>query len=113
MSDQDPQWSEVTRKGNPTRAGSINKMLKAMKRMEIARRGTPSQAWRSFVRKEFERLVTLCGQHERAEVGPWLSSYVTFQLHMIARLDDTATFRLPDLKVLHQYPDFGCTAKLC
>ena len=113
MLDNNHQWSEVTRKGNPTRAGSINKLLRAMKRMEVARRGKPSQARRSFVPKEFERLVTLCETHENAEVGPWLSSYVTFQLHMIARLDDTAKFRLPDLKVLQQYPDFGWTAKLC
>ena len=32
---------------------------------------------------------------------------------MIARLDDTAKFRLPELKPFVRYPDFGVTAKLC
>ena len=51
MLDQDHQWSEVTRKGNPTRAASINKLLRAMRRMEVARRGRPSKVRRSFVLK--------------------------------------------------------------
>ena len=32
---------------------------------------------------------------------------------MIARLDNTTKFRLLDFKILHQFPDFGCRAKLC
>ena len=70
MLDQDHQWSEVTSNGNPTRTASINKLLHAMRRMEVARRGRPSKARRSFVPKEFERLVSLCEQHENSEVGP-------------------------------------------
>jgi len=113
MLDQNHQWSEVTKKGNPTRAAVINKLLRAMKKMEAARRGKPSMARRSFIPKEFEKIVTLAENHEDPEVGACLPSYMTFQLHMIARLDDTAKFRLPDLKGFRQYPDLGCTAKLC
>ena len=113
MLDQNHQWSEITNTGNPTRTAIINKLLHAMKKMEAARRGKPSMARRSFIPKEFERLVSLCETHDNPEVGPWLASYVTFQLHMIARLDDTAKFRLPELKPFLRYPDFGCTAKLC
>ena len=32
------------------------------------------------------------------EIGAWLACYVTFQLHMIARLDDMTKFRLPELE---------------
>ena len=106
MLDNDHQWSKVTRKGNPTCAGIINKLLRAMKQMEVVRLGKPPQARRYFVPKEFERLVTLCETDENAEGDPWLSSYVTFQLHM-------TKFRLLDLKILHQYLNFGCTTKLC
>jgi hypothetical protein len=113
MLDQNHQWSEITKTGNPTRSAVFNKLLRAMKKMEAARRGKPSMARRSFIPKEFERLVCLCETHDIPEVGAWLASYVTFQLHMIARLDDTAKFRLPDLKPFFKYPDFGVTARLC
>ena len=113
MLDQGHQWSEITKMGNPTRSAAINKLLRGMKKMEAARRGKPSMARRSFIPKEFERLVSLCEQHEDEEIGAWLACYVTFQLHMIARLDDTAKFRLPELKPSVRYPDFGVTAKLC
>ena len=113
MLDQNHQWSEITKTGNPTRSAVLNKLLRAMKKMEAARRGKPSMARRSFIPKEFERLVSLCETHENPEVGAWLASYVTFQLHMIARLDDTAKFRLPDLKSFQKYPDFGVSARLC
>ena len=32
---------------------------------------------------------------------------------MIARVDDTAKFRAPDLKSFHQYPNYGVIARLC
>ena len=88
MLDNNHQWSEVTRKGNPTRAGSINKLLRAMKRMEVARLGKPSWPRRSFIPKELNHLVTLCKTHENVEVDSWLSSYMAFQLHMTAQLHD-------------------------
>ncbi len=32
---------------------------------------------------------------------------------MVARIDDTAKFRVPDLQPLHAFPDYGITARLC
>ena len=113
MLDQNHQWSEVTKKGNPTRAAVINKLLRAMKKFEAARLGKPSMARRSFIPKEFEMIVTLAEKHEDREVAACLPSFMTFQMHMIARLDDTGKFRLRDLKGFRQYSDLGCTAKLC
>ena len=80
MLDQGHQWSEITKMGNPTRSAAINKLLRGMKKMEAARRGKPSMARRSFIPKEFERLVSLCEQHEDEEIGAWLACYVTFKL---------------------------------
>ncbi len=43
----------------------------------------------------------------------WLAAYVAFQLSMVARIDDTAKFRAPDLQPLHAFPDYGITTQLC
>ena len=92
MLDQNHQWSEVTNTGNPTRSAVLNKLLRAMKKMEAARRGKPSMACRSFILKRFELRVSLCKRHDNPKIGAWLGSYVTFQLHMITWLDNMAKF---------------------
>ena len=47
------------------------------------------------------------------EIGVWLAGYLAFMYNMIARLDDTAKFRAPDLKAFFQFVNYGITAKLC
>ena len=98
MLDQNHRWSEITNTDNTARSAVLNNLLCAMKKMEVARCGKPCMARRFFVPKEFELLVSLCEAHDNPEVGAWLALCVTFQLHMIARLDDTTKFRLPGLK---------------
>ena len=70
MLDQNHQWSEITNTGNPARSAIINKLLRAMKKLEAARCGKPSMAHGSFVPLEFERSVSLCENHTNPEVGP-------------------------------------------
>ena len=48
---------------NPTRSAVINKLLRSMKKIEAACLGKPSQVRRSFIPKDFEKLVLLCEQH--------------------------------------------------
>ena len=69
MLDQNHQWSEITKTGNPPRSAILNKLLRSMKKIEAARRGKPSMARRSFIPKEFERLVCLCEMHNIPGVG--------------------------------------------
>ena len=42
-----------------------------------------------------------------------MSAYPNFMYNMIAWVDDTAKFRLPNLKPFNKFPDYGITAKLC
>jgi len=57
--------------------------------------------------------VNLNHSNEDEEIRTLLSSYFKFQYNMIARLDDSAKFRLPDLKTFNRFPEFGVVARLC
>jgi hypothetical protein len=112
MLNQITPWNEIARVGNPTRSTAVNKIIKAMKKMEAARLGRPSQARRAFRPIEFEQIIEILSAHGD-EVGIWMAAYLAFQFSMIARIDDTAKFRAPDLKPLEEFPFYGVTAKLC
>ena len=84
-----------------------------MKKMEAARRGKPSQARRPLFPVEFEAIIENLCTHNDLEDGTWLSDYLSFIYNMIARVDDTAKLRSPDLKPSNEFPDNGVTAKLC
>ena len=58
MLDNATPWSEVARHGNPTRAAPVNRLIKAMGKMEAARRGVPSRARRALLPAEFEAIIT-------------------------------------------------------
>ncbi len=75
--------------GNHTRL--VNKIIKALKRMEAARLSRPSQAWRAFRPKKFEQVIEILSA-QGDEPGIWMVAYLAFQFSMIARIDDTAKF---------------------
>lgn len=106
-------WNEVARVGNPTRSHNILTLIRSMKRMEVQRRGKPSQARRAFVAAEYENAIEYFTHNSDKEVGIWLAAYFSTQLNLIARLDDTAKFRLPELQPYHQFPNYGVTGRLC
>ena len=113
MLDQMTPWSEIAKHGNPTKSVPVNKLLRCMNKMEAARRGKPSQARRALLPAEFESIILGLKKQPEEEVGVWLAAYLSFMYNMIARLDDTAKFRSPDLQPFHQFTDYGVTAKLC
>lgn len=106
-------WNDVARTGNPTRSYLIHELIGNMKRMEAARRGVPTQARRALRAPEYENTIETFTEDSNKEVGMFLSSFFSFQVHLIGRLDDTAKFRQPDLQPFVQYPDFGISVKLC
>jgi hypothetical protein len=112
MPNQITPWNEIAAVGNPTRSTAVNKILKAMKKMEAARLGKPSQARRAFRSMEYEQVIEILSAHT-GEPGIWLAAYLAFQFSMIARIDDTAKFRAPDLQPFEEFPFFGITARLC
>ena len=58
MIDSATPWSEVAKHGNPTRSAPVNRLIKAMGKMEAARRGVPSRARRALLPAEFECIIT-------------------------------------------------------
>ena len=113
MLDQGTPWSNVAKVGNPTRSTPLNRIIRKMKEMEAARCGKPSQARRPLRPAEFETIIETLSKKKELEVGTWLTAYLSFMYNMIARVDDAAKFRSPDLQPFHQFPDYGITAKLC
>jgi hypothetical protein len=53
MLNQITPWNEISHVGNPTCSTVVNKIIKAMKKMEAARLGRPSQARWAFQPMEF------------------------------------------------------------
>ena len=97
MLNQMTPWNEIAGMGNPTRSIAVNKIIKAMKKMECALLGRPSTARRAFRSMEYEQAIENLGA-QTGEPGICLAAYLAFQLSMIARIDDTAKFRAPDLQ---------------
>ena len=105
-------WDEVTKRGNPTRCIELNGLIGSMIKMEVARRGVPSQARRALTADEYELIIGHLGKGDSL-VGTVLSAYFAFQVSMIARVDDTAKFRDFAMQPFHAFPDYGITAMLC
>ena len=112
MPNQMMPWDEVTNRSNPTCSTKINKLIKAMIKKEVARLGKKSQARRPFEQNKFEALIEAISHGNDTSVVIWLVLYIIFQYIMMARVDDTAKFRRPDLKPFQAYPDYGLLAKL-
>jgi hypothetical protein len=106
-------WNEISNVGNPTRATLVNKLIKKIKLKEAARLGKEPQARRALFASEFESAIEVMESLEDKELACFMSGYFRFQYNMIARVDDSAKFRSPDLKIFHQFPDIGVIAKLC
>lgn len=106
-------WNEVTLQGNPTRCNELHQLIRSMRRMETAHRGVPSQARRALEPTEYHNYIEVACGLSNPEHAAFISAYSCFQYNMIARLDDTAKWRHPDLNPLPEYPDYGVTVKLC
>ena len=113
MVNKNVPWNEVARQGNPTRCTQIGSLIKAMKKMETARRGVPSKARRALTSQEYEQIIEFAASNQNSEIGTWLAAFNAIQYNLIGRVDDTAKLRSPDVKPFEQYPNYGITARLC
>jgi hypothetical protein len=113
MLNRNVPWNEVARQGNPTRCTQICGLIKAMKKMETARRGVPSNARRAFTSQEYEQIIELATSHQNDEIGTWLAAFNAVQFNLIGRVDDTAKLRAPDLQPFQQFENYGITGRLC
>lgn len=106
------QWNEETNTGNPTKSKLVAKLLKYIKRFQVQGRGKESKVRRAFTQEEFEQLQELIWELPDKEDALCAAAYFAFQYSMMARLDDTAKARLPDLHIYRSYPECAVTARL-
>jgi len=112
MVNKNMQWNEISRVGNPTKCVPLNELIKYMIGMETARLGRPSQARRALKRQEWEQVMEIVEQIDNKEIALWLSCFLAVQFSMIARVDDTAKWRSPDLKTFEDREDYGVCIRL-
>jgi hypothetical protein len=105
-------WNETAQMGNPTRSHQMARLVKHMKRFQTQRRGVAPQARRPMTNGEFEKIQEHYWTLSNRELGLLRAAASTFQLSMIARVDDTAKFREADLAAYPLFPEFGVIAKL-
>jgi hypothetical protein len=107
-------WNDLAKIGNPTKSFRVNKLIQCIRRKEVAGLGARSRARRDLTVSEFECVMDIIeSKLEDEEDMVFMSAYFKYQYNMISRLDDTAKLRRSNLKVLHQYPDFGIVTRLC
>ena len=109
MPNNNADWNEASRSGNPTLSKKVNDIVKVLKRQEVRRQGKASVAKRAFTMDEFRLAIKL---FERRPEFVYLDQYTTmtkFQYHLIAWCDDMAHFESRDLKG-HSDPRFSMFA---
>ena len=83
-----------------------------MKKSEVRAEGDPPQARRELTEAEFRCIIRIAEQHpDVISMQLRLPTVCKFQLHLIARIDDTTHVRIADIRV-HQHHDFALTARL-
>jgi hypothetical protein len=106
------KWNVETKTGNPTMSPGINALIKTVKKHEVRAEGVPSQARRALSTEEFRLLIRVCERHTNMFAYCLrLPAMMKFQLHLIARIDDTAHVKSCDLKV-HPLFEFALSVRL-
>ena len=106
MPHQTDKWSPATSSGDPTKSKEVYKLLAIMQAAETKGEGKPSSARRALELDELRQLISLlhsssCDMHAIS-----YASYVKFQFHMIARLDDVAHVKFSTIEGNARYPSF-------
>ena len=105
------QWDELTGRGNPTRSQALNDMTKLVKKFECRGQGAPSKARRALKEAEFRAMITQMRQAEDIETKYLLPALMSFQFHMIGRIDDCCKWKRENLGI-HDVHDKAAKARL-
>jgi hypothetical protein len=106
------KWNVETLTGNPTMSPGINALVRAVKKHEVRAEGVPSQARRAFLPEEFRLVLRIVERFTSLfELQVRLPTMAKFQVHLIARIDDTSHVKSCDLKVHPQF-EFALSVKL-
>ena len=107
-------WNEISNCGNPTRCTLINDLIKRVKKMEVRKQGVPSRARRPMTHEEYKATLTELKEHQRNDANGSMNpiwnfgcvASLNFQLHMIARIDDSMNFRMSNFKRSSSFPSY-------
>ena len=91
-------WNKRTKQGNPTRSVEVNEMVKKMRKFEVRKQGAPSKARRALKVAEYESIINVLRRSDDTTKRFLQVAFHAYQLHMIARLDDTAHVKKDNIK---------------
>ena len=104
-------WNTVSLSGNPTRSPEINNLIKRVKRHEVHGEGVSSQARRALTLAEFRSLVGMAANSETFNLQVRIPCILKFQVHLIARVDDTAHVLMNKIRA-HGMFDYALRVRL-
>lgn len=82
-------WDPVEKKGNPTKAPEVNKVIQIVKKHQVRKEGVPSRARRDIEYGEFKNLLqVICNDTKLAPRRYLMIAILTLQWHVIGRVDD-------------------------
>ena len=91
-------WNKVSLTGNPTRSPEINDLIKWVRRHEVHGEGVSLQARHALTLPEFHSLVGMAPNSDTFNLQVHIPCILKFQVHLIARVDDTAHVLVSELQ---------------
>jgi hypothetical protein len=98
-------------RGNPTKSPQVNELIKDVQQYEVRAQGVPSQARRDITVDEYREIINITKQHTDFGLTVRLPCMTKFQIHLIARVDDTTHIFANELKIHPKFP-FALSVKL-
>jgi hypothetical protein len=91
---------------------AVNSLIRAVKKHEVRGEGVQSVARRALSLDEFCLVMRICERFPNMyELSVRLPTMMKFQVHLIARIDDTAHVKFSDIHVHAQF-EFALTVRL-
>ena len=97
--------------GNPTRSAEVNDVINEIKKFEARGEGCGSSAKRPIREAEFRKQLELLRAQPTFDCKCKHPALLTWQCHLIGRLDDCANFEMSDPRG-HPEFDFACKTKV-
>ena len=114
MPNRNVPWDELNGRGNPTRSAGLNDMICRVIRFEARGQGVPSQARHPLKQAEFRSVLVECQKHEDSDpIARYeIPVLLTFQFHMIGRVDDCCKWRKENIDSHDLHPEKCAKAHL-
>lgn len=106
------KWNVITQSGNPTTSPTVNALIKRVRKHEVCSEGVPSQARRALLPDELRLLLRIAQRNSAVfALNLQLPTMAKFQVHLIARIDDTVHVKLDDFHIHPQF-EFALSVRL-